>query len=44
MKFVGKQMDPEKIILNEVTQARKTDSSCFLLYVVPSYKSSDEDI
>lgn len=37
-------MDLEKMILDEVSQIRKTNSSCFLLYAVSSYKSSDVDI
>lgn len=44
MKFEGKQMDPEKIILREFTKTQKKISECCLQSEVPSTKSSDASV
>lgn len=35
--MLGEWMEPENILLNEVTISRKTNTTCSLLFMVPSF-------
>lgn len=44
MNFTRKWMGLETVILTEVTQTPKTNTSCLLLPVVPSFNSSGSNL